>query len=86
MCKSRWLRKAQVKTNHNFGWKPCFEQLLATIPHIFSAVVGTLGTSTEDHMHIRVTLEKLVRIMKQGGDTIGPYLCLDDAAQAFLSN
>jgi hypothetical protein len=46
-----------VKTNHDFGWKPCLQQLLTSLPHVFSRVVGSFGTSTKDDMHIRVALE-----------------------------
>ncbi len=46
-----------MKAYHNFGWKPCLQQLLASLPHVFSRVVGSFGTSAKDDMHIRVALE-----------------------------
>ena len=77
--------RGQVETNHDFGWEPCLQQLLTSLPHVFSCVVGSFGTSTKDDMHIRIALGMF---LERGGNlkALGTNLSLDNTAQTFLAN
>jgi hypothetical protein len=56
-CEPNRLRKVYVReTNHNLRLEPSLQELLTTISHVLSRVVGTLGTSTKNDMYVRVAL------------------------------